>query len=267
MPRTCWPIWTSRICDLIESGDHWPLFEVSLLPKARWDGMVEELRELRNRNAHCRRPHADDLNRVEQALRDLERGARVALEAHNIRSHFTERMNDPIADGWIRQEHEAASRLIDHCYEQYDTRLRIEWSVRPWAEAPDDDIVAGREGMFVHASFTIGVGYIEPATFWRDYFSYRSSLNKHLVFLVMDDPWSPSFTFSAVDGAANVNDVIGNAFDAIITGHTRVHFGMNELDEQVERWQKSAEGLDARVQVSTALSLAYPDQPFSVFNA
>jgi hypothetical protein len=33
---------------------------------------------IRHRIGHVRRPHDDDLNRVEQALRDLEHGAFVA---------------------------------------------------------------------------------------------------------------------------------------------------------------------------------------------
>jgi hypothetical protein len=72
----------AHLFDLIGSTNHWPLFEPSLVPKMRWDGTVQELRELRHRNAHCRRPHADDLTRVEQVLSDLQQGARTALESH-----------------------------------------------------------------------------------------------------------------------------------------------------------------------------------------
>ena len=70
---------------LIASDEHWPLFEPSLLPRTRWDGAVEELRDLRNRNAHCRRPHADDLNKIEQTLRS------VALESLSKRTTFATR--------------------------------------------------------------------------------------------------------------------------------------------------------------------------------
>jgi hypothetical protein len=121
--------------------------------------------------------------------------------------------------------------------------------------------------MFVHAHFTIGAGYIDPPTFWREYFSRESELKQRLVFLVLDTPWTPSFAFSAVDGAEAINEVIGRAFDAVISGHMPGRLGVKGLDDDYERWQERAEGLDTRVQVNSALTLAHPDQPFSVFGA
>jgi Swt1-like HEPN len=55
--------------------DHWDLFAGYLPGKRRWTGATDELRALRNRNAHCRRPHPDDVSRIEQTLRDVELGA------------------------------------------------------------------------------------------------------------------------------------------------------------------------------------------------
>jgi hypothetical protein len=260
----------SDLLNLIGSDEHWPLFEPSLLPRSRWDGTVETLRDLRNRNAHCRRPHEDDLGRIEQTLRDLEKGARIALEAHNVRAQFREDMGDPIAIGWMRKEHPDASRLIDHCAEQYQAYLRLEWSVRPWATAPEEDQIAGSEGVFVHASFHLNQGELNLARFWRDYFYDSSALNHWLVFLIMDGLSTPSFTFSAVDGAESVNDVIGAAFDAVITSQyprTLPSFDMDNLDEEYDGLRKTAAGLDARIHAYSALSLAYEDQPFRVFDA
>lgn len=42
---------------------------------------------------------------------------------------------------------------------------------------------------------------------------------------------------------------------------------MNNLDEEYDRLRKVAAGLDERVHVYSALSLAYEDQPFRVFDA
>jgi Swt1-like HEPN len=261
----------SDLLQLIGSDEHWPLFAPSLLPRARWDVTVEMLRDLRNRNAHCRRPHEDDLGRIEQTLRDLEKGARVALEAHNVRSYFTEGMTDPIAIGWMRKEHPAANRLVDHCARQYEAHLRLEWSVRPWARSPDEGQVAGREGVFVHATFQLNRGELNLERFWRDYFYDKSALNHRLVFLIMDGLSAPSFTFSAVDGAESVNDMIGAAFDAVIVSHntprTPPHFDADNLAREYDRLRKTAADLDARVHVYSALSLAHEDQPFRVFDA
>jgi hypothetical protein len=103
--------------------------------------------------------------------------------------------------------------------------------------------------------------------FWQEYFSYDSPLNEMLVFLLMNGPWNLEFTFSAVDGGEKINNVIGNAFDAVMTASWPGRIDIDKIDAEYERLRRIAEGLDARVHVDTALSLASEDQPFSVFNA
>jgi hypothetical protein len=141
--------------------------------------------------------------------------------------------------------------------------------LRPWAEKPKDGVIAGQAGVFVHATFSMGGGvcYIEPTTLWRDYISRQQRLSQHLVFLIVDGPWSPSFTFSAVDGAEVVNDLIGCAFDDIIVGRTRGSPVSDDVRDDLDRWRARAEGLDVRVHIDSALAMAYTDQPFSVFEA
>lgn len=46
--------------------DQWELFAPVLPPRERWAGTAHLLRDVRNRNAHCRRPHRDDTARLEQ---------------------------------------------------------------------------------------------------------------------------------------------------------------------------------------------------------
>src|SRR6266700_4087166 len=119
--------------------------------------------------------------------------------------------------------HTDAVRLVDHCADQYDAHLRLEWSRRPWTMVPEDDEdkeIAGREGFFVHATFHLNRGRLNLARFWRDYFYESSALNHWVVLLIMDGLSSPSFTFTTVDDAKKVNDVIGAAFDAVITSQS-----------------------------------------------
>src|SRR5467141_404559 len=66
--------------------DDWPLFEDALLKKEVWAGRTVELSNIRNRIGHCRRPHVDDLSRLEQTLRDLEGGTFRAAAAFNRQS-------------------------------------------------------------------------------------------------------------------------------------------------------------------------------------
>jgi Swt1-like HEPN len=79
---------------LIDDEEYWPLFEPSLLPRVRWRGAVDELAAVRHRFAHCRRPHVEDVSRIESVLRDLETGAWKAISAY----HATRRPLDPKRD-------------------------------------------------------------------------------------------------------------------------------------------------------------------------
>jgi hypothetical protein len=84
----------SDLFGLIE--DRWELFERLLPPLRRWQGRSDELQELRNRNAHCRRPHQDDLARLEQNLRDLEDGA-WRFYASYLETRTPYKSRDPVA--------------------------------------------------------------------------------------------------------------------------------------------------------------------------
>jgi hypothetical protein len=80
--------------------EHWDLFERALLSKKVWMGRIEELRAIRNRIGHCRRPHADDLVRLEQTLRNLDGGAFRAASAFNSQHRAADTWTDVITDGW-----------------------------------------------------------------------------------------------------------------------------------------------------------------------
>jgi hypothetical protein len=117
--------------DLIESKKHWSLFQPSLPPRKRWQGMADGLKQLRNRNAHCRRPHADDLVRLEQTLRDFEPGLWRALESYNADFEPRPKLDDPVVAAWVRREHIDAVCLVNHARAQYDVDFSLTYSRRP----------------------------------------------------------------------------------------------------------------------------------------
>jgi hypothetical protein len=119
-------------------GENWPQFAPALIHRPAWDGRQEELLRIRHRIGHMRRSHPDDLSRLEQTLRDLERGAFIACASYNRQSMpDTDTSGDAVTAGWLRQEHPVA-RLIEHASRRYDTELTIRTSRRPWAELPAD---------------------------------------------------------------------------------------------------------------------------------
>lgn len=121
----------SQLHDLMNS--EWELFGPAMPRQASWNGQVDDLLRVRHRVAHFRYPHRDDLGRIEQALRDLERGAFIAAASFNSRGNpDPKRENNPLVRDWILREGSDARRLIAHAERQYDVSMEIRRSRRPW---------------------------------------------------------------------------------------------------------------------------------------
>jgi len=228
---------------LIDNDDRWYLFEPVLIPRARWRGTVDELQTIRRRSAHCRRPHDDDLTRLEQILRDLEPGARRALVAYHEREQPPANLDDPIVEAWIRNEHEVADRLTEHARENYDTTLRISYSKRPWANAPELGPITGTPGLLWHARFLMRHGrYLSPRRFWDDHYLDNPGVRELIIHSDHHSPAEAVITFAAVDDPQHVCDAIGWCFESIVT--------LSQADasrHQWEHWAEPAAQLDPRV--------------------
>jgi hypothetical protein len=233
----------SGLFDIIDR--HWGLFEGSLIGKAIWAGRVEELLHIRNRIGHCRRPHPEDLSRVEQLLRDLERGAFRALSAFNLQDQLlTEHQADPLYNAWIAGEHETASRLTEHARRQYKTTFQLYWSRRPWCPSTAKaSRITGQSGHVWHAKwFFRGDQDLDLRGFWKDVHSEGHSAP---ILLVCSHSSSAlDISFPAVEDPGIVADAIGFCFDAALDNIIRGRRDENERED----WSNRNEDLDARVQ-------------------
>lgn len=147
----------------------WELFEPVLLPQVRWAGLVDELLSIRNRGAHCRRPHRDDLARLEQSLRNLEPGAQEFYRSYTQAQRLRPDEEDPVVDAWLGKSHPSAQRLVDHCQEQYDVSFRLSISTRPWGPSITEvQSITGTAGVFWHADWILGSEEIRPSGLWKE---------------------------------------------------------------------------------------------------
>lgn len=194
---------------------YWDKLGYALLDKVSWDGRQSELTRIRHRIGHMRRPHVDDVNRLEQTLRDLERGAFIAFASYNDRAvPAVDEHEDPVTRGWIGGEHDDARRLLGHARRQYETRLVVRTSRRPWADATAEDLTTA-PGYLWHAEFFLRSRGVDVAGLWRD---VKDSLTGSLLMhLEVRHASHVAFTFSAADDADQVVDAIGHAFDCVLT--------------------------------------------------
>jgi hypothetical protein len=243
---------------LLTRDEVWPLVEYALPPVSRWQGQAETLRAVRNRIAHLRRPHPDDLGRLEQTLRDLEPGARRGLEAFNRQSMLDDPA-DPLHAAWVAGGHVDA-HLIAHAERNYDTAFQLLESRRPWAET---DVAPRGKGRLIHASWFLrdGAG-LAPRALWSDSSLDYHSIRDLLVVVSHDDEASVTVTFSGADDPGKVADAIGSCFHLVLRHRER-----HPSPAWRRGWRLAAEGLDWRVHVADALVLAADGQPFPVFGA
>ena len=73
--RETLPISYMQLTDLLETiSVNWCLFKTYLPPRDLWVAKLDEISQIRHRVAHFRFGHEDDLPRVKQLLRDLDKG-------------------------------------------------------------------------------------------------------------------------------------------------------------------------------------------------
>jgi Swt1-like HEPN len=239
---------------------HWHLFEVVLLPKLRWQGQIDTLLAIRNRVAHCRRPHSDDLSRIELMLRDLEAGARVFYGSYADTAHALTSHRDPLVKDWVKQRHNAAARLVEHCARKYDTRFRLGYSLRPWTEAPEPKApICGHEGAIWHARWLLGDREVDPERLWKQLRSRTRDLILHLLVEVT----GITATFSALEPSDEVADAIADVFDTLImTSHPYQSSGdLKAVDAEITRTRSKIGRLPPKVQYQSALSMFDPLNP------
>jgi len=245
----------------------WDQFGYALLERIAWEGRQAELKQIRNRIGHLRAPHPDDLGRLEQTLRDLERGTFIALASYNRRHQPDRAREDPVTDGWIRGEHEDAQRLLVHAEQQYETSLHLTVSRRPWTERVGD--LDGATGVLWHASFFLrGRSITKAAKLWHS--NLLDAARPLIVHMLANNPSHIEFTFSAVDDGARIADAIGQAFEAVLSSSDYRRFGP-DLDTSLDdsaRWQRRARQIDYRVLSATGWNIVGEDTiPISNFGA
>lgn len=241
-------------------GDRWHLFERALIPKNVWAGRVEELRAIRNRIGHCRRPHADDLARLEQTLRDLEHGTFTALSAFNRQWRVPENFMDSLVEQWVRGRHIDAVRVVEHAERQYDISFQLRYSYRPWVDGSVPiEKIAGASGYVWHAFWYFrGSRELDIEMFWRDLGPYRDA-----VLMVCADTSMLNVSFSALESEAFIADAIGRCFDSAISNLRRAR----SADEQIES-QACHSDFDTRVQLKSLWSSVDDSmRGFSLFGA
>lgn len=250
-----------QLLDLI--SERWELFESTLLPQQRWHPRLEELRSLRNRISHCRRPHSTDLPRLDMLLGDLELGAKRFFSSYNDTSCEVN-SKDPFARAWIGGRHREAG-LIQHARDQYWTRMHVRLSRRPWASEADGAPVSGRSGFLWHVDWIMDSRRISPRRLWES-LEGTPQTRDQIVHLLFANPYQVSATFASVDDPNLTADAVGRLFQAVC--EEGEWFEAEDMDAAMDwsEWRADGRDLPRKLQVDTALATFDPWNPTPVFD-
>jgi hypothetical protein len=240
----------------------WTFFEDTLLKNEVWVGRTVELGNIRNRIGHCRRPHVDDLSRLEQTLRDLEGGTIRAAAAFNRQSQVPKEWKDPLIEAWVGGQHPTAQRLIEHAERQHKTSFSLRCSRRPWvARAPATPPISGTRGYLWHANWYMLDRGLNLRRFWES--NAIDPWREAVLLVCATDSRSLKISFSALEDSGSVADAIGDMFDLVL-GNQTSDLALVEFN----RWNELNADLDPRVQTCSMWSIVDDEtQPICIFGA
>ncbi len=238
------------------------LFTPSLLPWQRWEPNIEVLRELRNRVSHCRRPHSDDLLRLNQLLRDLESGAQRFFSSYKDTSCEIA-AKDPFAKAWIGGKHRDAG-LIEHARRDYWVKMRVRLSRRPWAAQPNGAVVSGKTGYLWHVSWIMESRRLSPVKLWER-LAELSETEERIVHLLFANPYQVTATFASVDDPSANSDAVARMFEAVV--EESEEYVSNDMDAALDwsQWRAGAKDLPRKVGVESLLARFDPNNAIDVF--
>jgi len=129
----------SELRDIISAN--WTLFEKFLPPQTLWEAKLKEVAQIRHRIAHFRSPHEDDLKRVEQLLRDIDKGFWEFCTSFNATGPVLPVIDDPIQAEFLHLDPFPWGNVGNNQYARLGTAdplarigVTVEVVVRPWTK-------------------------------------------------------------------------------------------------------------------------------------
>ena len=122
-------------------GDYWDCFSSYLPPQQLWTSKLIEIAQIRHRTAHFRVGHPDDLARLKQLLRDIDKGFWKFCTSYNSSSPILPQNRDAITEHflpldplpWVEIEPNSFAK-VGFRDKSVPVALTVELQRRPWAQ-------------------------------------------------------------------------------------------------------------------------------------
>ena len=212
----------------------------------------------------CRRPHIDDVERIEQLLRDLEPAANRAIRSYLRWREPRPDLPDSVVEDWIGLRHPVARRLVEHGGRNKGIDFTLYAAHLPWTE--QRAAITETPGQFwvMHVSLDVADRrhiYID------DYWSHPTvqALLPMAGHIIQSGPGLLAVTLPAVGDPTAISDAIGGFFEAVFYTATVGSGGGVR-----HPWRRGTPELDPRVDADGLLAVIgslNDDDPISIFSA
>ena len=271
-----------QLSDLLETvSSNWQLFKPYLPPQQIWDARLLEVSKIRHRIAHFRPGHENDLDRVEQLLKDIDKGFWTFCSSYNSDYFFLPPSQDEVLNAFlyldpfpwteVAKSNWARVGIADS---QQPLSVKIDILRREWLKSTRPEHIAGEHGYLY--SVTIiprGDRRIEQSRF----LSSTLPMHSHICHVCLDyAPCSVRVTLSAVLAKAALIEIIGRliqaAQNALRPERVRRHFQSDSQPDidPIERERIWADRLadewpEYVIGPSNPMTFLCPDMPCSFF--
>ncbi|QMS77879.1 Swt1 family HEPN domain-containing protein [Aeromonas veronii] len=246
--------------------NNWNLFSYYLPPKHIWAVKVEEIILIRNRCAHFRRGHSDDLSRLTQLLRDIDNGFWNFCTQYNDTKPILPPESDPVSSEFLEYDPFSFQAVEENTWARVGTVspnlpfiVTIGYLKRHWAT--DVASISGETGYIYDVSFSVrNRKQIDIEKFLQQSNKYQ---NEIIHFCLDSFATSIRFTIPAVVGSERVIEIISNLI--IILQNSLTLLRETNLKDAVvqkiaDKWPENVVG------PKNPLTFLSPDMPCSFFN-
>lgn len=253
----------SELCRIIT--DRWDLFMTYLPPKDLWEAKIKEISQIRHRVAHFRMGHRDDLQRVVQLLRDLDKGFWCFCTSYNDPRPVLPPTDDPVTAKFLHLDPFPWSLVGDHEWARIgiaDPEARFALTVevlhRPWAKATDS--IPGNPGRFYDVRI---VGRHERGFDYSRFLRSSTKLHPHLAHVCLDNLASSiRVTIPTLLGADTIIRIIERLIELsqyCLTPNADARHPEGSVDRLAAEWPEQVLG------PSNPLTFLDPAMPCSFF--
>lgn len=167
--------------------NNWELFSLYLPPKNIWEVKTEEIVNIRNRVAHFRKLHKNDLNRVIQFLRDVDQGFWKFCASYNDTFHILPQSKDAVTKKYVEYNPFSPKKTGDgtwvslgHASPDLVYIVSVKINRRPWCEY--NEVVDGTAGHLYNVNITIRN---QRQYNYKDFLEKSKKLHHHFVHIIL----------------------------------------------------------------------------------